>query len=111
MDCTVSKEESALVINVSGRLDTTTSPAFSKQCAEIDTEQNPVVILQLDRLEYISSAGLREILALAKRLMSGNGRLLLCSLQPMVDEVFRIAGFSSHLEMYASLDDALGAVQ
>ena len=48
----------------------------------------------MDRVEYISSAGLRVLLATAKTLKKDNGEVRLCCLKPYVKEVFDIAGFT-----------------
>ena len=55
-------------------------------------------MLDLGRLDYISSAGLRVVLIAAKRLKSVGGALVLCTLNPSVREVFEISGFASILE-------------
>lgn len=66
-----------------------------------------LVVLDFTRLDYISSAGLRVVLVLAKRLKQAQGRLVLCSMQPHVREVFEISGFLAILEVVATRDEAM----
>jgi stage II sporulation protein AA (anti-sigma F factor antagonist) len=66
------------------------------------------MLLDFTRLDYISSAGLRVVLVLAKRLKQADGRLVLCGMQPHVHEVFDISGFLSILDVAGSRDEALG---
>lgn len=65
------------------------------------------VLLDFTRLDYISSAGLRVVLLLAKRLKQADGRLVLCGMQPHVREVFDISGFLAILDVAPDRDDAL----
>ena len=55
---------------------------------------------------YISSAGLRIVLLAAKRMKSAGGRLVLCSLNPQIAEVFDISGFTRILDILPSRDAA-----
>ena len=65
--------------------------------------------LDLGGVEYISSAGLRVILASAKSLKSKDGMLLLANAQGPVKEVFDISGFGSVFSIYDSVEAALEA--
>ncbi len=81
-----------LTIGVEGRLDTMTAPELD---AEVKTGLEGVkdLVLDLAKLEYISSAGLRVVLA-AQKLMNTQGSMKLVNLSPEVREVFDITGFS-----------------
>ncbi len=70
------------------------------------------VIVDFEKLAYISSAGLRAILLIAKSLGSQNAKFALCSLSDQIREIFEISGFDkiiairpSKAEALASLDD------
>ena len=58
-------------------------------------------------LDYISSAGLRVLLAAAKQLKTTNGELRLCNLNEVVQEVFAISGFDMILPISESESEAL----
>jgi len=68
------------------------------------------IVLDLGRLDYISSAGLRVVLLLAKKLKQLGGALILCDIQPNVREVFEISGFLTILKVCASREEAVEAL-
>jgi len=65
------------------------------------------IVLDLARLDYISSAGLRVVLLLAKTLKQNAGALALCGLRPQVREVFDISGFLAILSVTDTREQAL----
>ena len=67
------------------------------------------ILIDFEALEYISSAGLRVLLATAKKLKSAGGDLKICSLNDTVQEVFDISGFSSILTVSANPEEALAS--
>ncbi|MEW6669162.1 MAG: STAS domain-containing protein [Thermodesulfobacteriota bacterium] len=101
------KEKDALVISVKGRLDAVTSPVLEKDLTELMAGGEKFLVVDLGDLDYISSAGLRTILASTKKLKEKQGKLLLASLKSVVKEVFEISGFSSIIPIYESVDSAL----
>jgi stage II sporulation protein AA (anti-sigma F factor antagonist) len=76
-----------------GRIDTTTSPALDDELTRLVDAGTRDVLVDLGRVDYISSAGLRVLLVLAKRLGTERGRLVLCCLDGPVRQVFDLAGF------------------
>lgn len=101
------KEKNALVVYVKGRMDAVFSAEFeNKMAALVDSGENTFII-DLGELEYISSAGIRSILVLTKKLEARAGKLALCSLKDLVEEVFKISGFISIIPVYESVESAL----
>ena len=101
------RNEGVLIIGLEGRLDAITSKMFEeKALATIDAGETRLVI-DLSQLDYCSSAGLRVFLLTSKRLNPAGGKLVLCSLQEPVREVFDIVGFFSILSILDSRDEAL----
>ena len=78
-----------------GRLDTTTAPQLE---AELKNSLNGVeeLVIDLARLEYISSAGLRVLLS-AQKVMNAQGSMKIVNVIPEVMEVFEITGFTDIL--------------
>ncbi len=109
MELTNRKEGNALVISVKGRMDAVTSPEFEKSVETLMGDGESVFVIDLADLDYISSAGLRSILALAKKLKTGGGSLHLAALQAAVKEVFDISGFSSIIPISESVEAAISA--
>lgn len=85
----------ALNIALAGRLDTTTAPALE---AELNTVLTNVTELAFDfaQLEYISSAGLRVLLA-TQKIMNKQGKMTVRNVSSDIKEVFEITGFSDIL--------------
>lgn len=106
LDIQDTESAGARVLQLSGRLDTNTSTALDRHCAErvgLDAR----VAVDLAGVDYVSSAGLRVFLMLAKKLQKGGGKLVLCGLAPAVREVFDIAGFSRILDLADGREAAL----
>lgn len=97
MEIIKNAEESKLNLKVNGRLDTTTAPELS---AAIDEALEGVTELTLDfsELEYISSAGLRVLLATQKK-MQGKGEMIVTGVSEVVMEVFEVTGFNDILNI------------
>ena len=91
------KTDVGTVIEVYGRLDTTTAPVLDKTISE-DIAVNTNLILDLKGLEYISSAGLRVLLSAQKR-MQKQGSMKLKNVCEEVMEVFEMTGFADILEI------------
>ena len=84
-------ENGTLRIALEGRLDTNTAPQLE---AELKTSLSGITELELDfsGLEYISSAGLRVLLA-AQKTMSRQGKMTIRNVNETIMEVFEITGF------------------
>ncbi len=99
MQVGVEQSANGLVIAPSGRLDGANASMFERQCnTEIEKDEGNV-LLDLSELEYVSSAGLRVILTIAKSLKSQARTFKVCSVPANVSEVFRISGFSQILDI------------
>ncbi len=96
----------ALVV-VSGRLDAMTTAAFEKESLAWVDGGDRRILLDFADLEYISSAGLRGILALAKRARAVGGAVAVCAMTGMVAEVFAISGFDAFIPVAATRDEGL----
>lgn len=85
----------ALTIRLRGRLDTATAPQLE---GELKTSLAGVqkLVLDLEELEYISSAGLRVLLSTQKT-MKKQGSMVVRHVSPIVMEVFEMTGFSDFL--------------
>ena len=107
MEITVTKDQNAMIVSVAGRMDTITGPDFQKKMEEVLGQGEKEILVDFEKLEYISSAGLRAVLMAAKQAKAGGGTLLCCGLRDMVKKVFDISGFSSMIPVFDSLDEAL----
>jgi len=103
-------KEDALILRLQGRLDSNTSEPFEQRMTAIIDAGNRRLVVDLTKLEYISSAGLRVLLMGAKRLKNEEGRLVLCGLRDHIREVFEVSGFLDILTVVDDEDAALAAV-
>jgi len=88
---------SEVILKVDGWLDTQSSPELEKAVAGLDGGVEALV-LDLEKLEYISSAGLRQIVAAHKKM---SGKLTLRNVQPDIMNVLSMAGFDKKLHIEA----------
>lgn len=96
MEITVSANENTATFAVAGSIDTNTAPQLETAVsAALETSAN--IVFDLAELEYISSAGLRVVLATQKAIAKTGGSFVLRNMQPAVKEVFDITGLSGVL--------------
>ena len=101
------KENNALIVKISGRMDAVTAPEFEKAFGAWIDESEKHFVVDLSSLEYISSAGLRSILIIAKKLKALNGKILLAAMEESVNEVFEISGFDSIIPIHDTVQAAI----
>lgn len=99
-----------LVLALDGRLDSNTAPEFDRALAERIEAGRHTLLIDCDRLEYISSAGLRVFIKTVKTLRAAGGALAACSMQDHVREVFEISGFDAFVPIHGSRDEGLAAL-
>ena len=95
LEITKQVDNTNVVLALEGRLDTMTAPQLQ---AEIDGAAGGATLLTLDleKLEYISSAGLRVLLA-AQKMMGGQGTMKILHVQESVMDIFDVTGFTDIL--------------
>ena len=99
-----------VVLAPAGRIDTTTSGAVEDTVRRSVDAGARNLVIDFSGVEYISSAGLRVFLVLAKRMRDLHGRLILCGMPEPVAQVFRLAGFMALFQVEASRPDALAKI-
>ncbi len=88
-------ENKTLNIAPEGRLDTTTAPQLEAELKQ-SISDNEKLILDFAKLEYISSAGLRVLLA-AQKVMNKQGKMVIRNVNDVISEVFEVTGFADIL--------------
>ena len=109
MDVSIRKDKNIPVVSVKGRIDAVTAPEFEKELSNLISDGVKKLVINLGDLEYISSAGLRSILTIAKLLKAKEGKILFSGLQGPVRDVFNISGFGAIFKIYDSEAAALKA--
>lgn len=111
MQVHVSTHDAVVILELEGRMDATSTGEFDLAARAQLSQGARGIVVDMSRLEYISSAGLRSVLGLAKAMKGAAGGLAFCALQPMVAEVFRISGFAGILTICENREAALAAVR
>src|SRR5512138_143245 len=111
MEITTRNRENATVIAVAGRIDTATAPALEQAINQEIDRQNRKILLNFAKVTYISSGGLRVLLATAKKLKNPGDRFALCCLSAEVAKILKLAGFTSIFSISASEGEALAGWQ
>ena len=97
----------AIVVMVEGNLDTNTSPDAQNYLDQLVNSGSQKILISFESTNYVSSAGLRVVLATAKLLSKNGGDLRLCSLSSTVHDVFEISGFTTILNVFDSEKEAI----
>ena len=97
MDIEIIKNEN-IVINIKGRLDTTSSPILNQKIQELEIDKD-LVIIDFKELDYISSAGLRVLLAIKNMLEEKGKTLEIHNVNEVITEVFSVTGFDNILNI------------
>jgi anti-anti-sigma factor len=101
------KEKNTKIISLEGKMDAISAPEFEDKMGEWIEQGETSFIINLGEVNYMSSAGLRSILIVAKKLKELDGKLIFVNLREEVQKIFRISGFSSMIPTYESLEVAL----
>ncbi len=99
MQITTNISNHNLIISLSGRLDTITSPQLEEEINRNSFDEIETVTLNMRALEYISSAGLRVVLKLHKKMTAQGGQLKLINVNDMIMEIFTMTGMDCFLEI------------
>ena len=90
-------EDKNLNVALEGRLDTTTAPQLEAELKSVLPEVTALV-MDFEKLEYISSAGLRVLLS-AQKIMNKQGEMKLIHVNDVINEIFEVTGFSDILNI------------
>ena len=109
MDLREEKVGGVTVVEVKGRIDSTTAPALGERLTASLQAPKVRVLLDFSRLEYISSAGFRILLLAAKRAEESGSRLVLCGVSGKVRQLFDLGGFIDLFTIVGSRDEGIAA--
>ena len=104
------QREGAVIATVAGRIDGGNALEFQSALEALAGEQAASVIVDLADLSYISSAGLRAMLVVAKQVQGKGAKMGVCSLSDSINEIFQISGFDKFIPVHAAQADALSAL-
>ncbi len=110
MNISIEKDNGLAVVSASGKLDAVNCGELEGALDEIIADGGAAIILNLDGLLYISSAGLRVLLKTAKNLRN-TGTFVLCALSENVKEIIEMSGFSNFMNIYKDISAAKLAIK
>jgi anti-sigma B factor antagonist len=108
MEITTQELKHCDLIKVTGRVDSSTAPAFSKALDKANEAGYFKIAIDMSELEYMSSAGFRALLASQRNCKRFNrGELVLVAVPTRIREALELAGFT---ELFKTFDDSITAV-
>ena len=107
MEITVELRVDTKILRPIGRLDFESSKVFQSRVLDELAGSAGIFIVDATELSYVSSAGLRAFLVAAREAGRAGGSFAICSLQPLVAEVFELSGFKQIIPVHDDLDAAL----
>jgi anti-sigma B factor antagonist len=111
MKTIITKDNNTTIFALNGRLDSNSAPQFEQELQDFLVSPCTNLLFDFNNLEYISSAGLRVILNIAKAYKSCQYLFITCAMQEHVQEVFEISGFDSFITIHRSLDESMSALK
>lgn len=95
------------VLKIDGRIDSSNFSSFEKEIDQLFTNGVKNIVFNCSGLSYINSSGLRVFLVAQKKTILLQGRLHLCNMQPAINEIFAISGFSTIFRIFNTLEEAI----
>lgn len=95
MKLNITESEGKIIAALSGRLDTAASQQFAADMLPLINNAHKNIVLDCTELEFISSSGLRQLLALRKESIAAGGEIIVTGVNESVKQVFAITGFYS----------------
>jgi anti-anti-sigma factor len=100
-----------VIVRLAGRLDSGAARSAEDGFNAVLTSDSPQLAVDMTKLDYISSAGLRVLLVMAKKVQQAKGKVALFGLSPNVREVFSVSGFDTIFSIQPDSAAALAAVR
>lgn len=107
-------QSGTLVVCPEGRIDQDTCEAFHREIRphlELCKAGGSPMVMDMGRIDYISSAGLRCFMIAAKQAKAQGGTILLAAMRPVVAEIFHISRFDLLFQIHPAVDQAVAAAR
>ena len=95
------------IITIEGSIDALTAPKITEYINELIGDGKVKMVADFSGVDYTSSAGLRVLLAAVKETRAKSGDLFLVGIQPDVEKVLKLSGFTSILKIFPDIDSAV----
>jgi len=110
MDIAVHTQQGVTVVKFDGDLDLQTAPEFLQSVTPL-IEHGSKILFDMHGLQYMSSAGLRVMLATHRQVTAMGARLILVGVSSDVKEVMSVTGFLQHFTLHDTVRDGLAALE
>jgi anti-sigma B factor antagonist len=100
------KQEGVHVVMPEGHLDSTTSFMFEEEVTPLFAATTKVLVFDLSKLDYISSAGVRFVFMAQKAMSQYNGVFMMTNLKPQIKKVFEIINALPNLRVFKNIEEA-----
>jgi anti-anti-sigma factor len=107
MNITTRDSGNIKIVDLDGKLDSNSSDDAQKHFEKMIEQGASKILVNLEKCEFVASAGLRVLLLTAKQLKGNGGEIRICTLNENVQEVFDISGFNTILNVFPSEPEAL----
>lgn len=107
MEITTRQVYDVSVVDMSGRLDSQAAGYGNDEMVRIVKGENKKILINLDKLDFITSAGLRVLLLASKLQRSSGGQFKICNANQFVKDVLETSGFSSLISLYPTEAEAV----
>lgn len=96
-----------IIVSINGSIDALTAPEITNYMNDLIAGEKIKLIADFSGVDYTSSAGLRVLLAAVKATRSKGGDLYLVGVQPDVQKVLSLSGFTSIIKIFSEIDQAV----
>ena len=107
METTIKESGNVKIVLFDGELDSTSSSAADEELSKLRDDGAKKVLINFEKLDFISSAGLRILLSTAQILKKVGGELRVCSLNKTIQDIFNVSGFVTLLNVFEDESQAL----
>ena len=109
MDVAMERQDDILSVLVSGRIDGSNVMQFEEAVRTAIEDGDRAVMMDFEKLSYISSSGLRAVLMFAKNLSGRGAKFALCAMSNQIRDVFEVSGFDKFIPIHPSRAEALSS--
>ena len=102
-------EDGIKIFRLKGRLDSNTYQGLEDELFRAISDGSKKIIVDFENLDYISSAGLRLVIKANRALLRVDGRLILCTIQNYIREIFKTTGIDNFVLILDTMEQALKA--
>jgi anti-sigma B factor antagonist len=108
MNVNFNKQNEILILSIDGNIDSKTAPELQQKIVEATNDSNKIII-DMSKVEFVSSAGLRVLLMVYRQIKTNDGIVVLVGVSEEIKEVMAMTGFMNFFKIYENTDTSLSA--